>query len=106
MLLVLPYIIFFLLLGFEYAGTIIEVGEGVDDSKVGQDVMGVSLFGAYSSHIVVSEDLVFPLPRKMSCYEAAGFPSVFLTAYYGLFELAHPRPHQTVLVHSAAGGVV
>jgi len=37
--------------------------------------------------------------------QAAGFPTVFLTAYYALFELAHPRPGQTLLVHSAAGGV-
>ena len=37
--------------------------------------------------------------------QAAGFPTVFLTAYYALFELAHPRPGANVLVHSAAGGV-
>jgi NADPH:quinone reductase-like Zn-dependent oxidoreductase len=36
----------------------------------------------------------------------AGVPSVFLTAYYAMFELVHPHSWQTLLVHSAAGGVV
>jgi len=82
------------------------VGEGVDESRIGQDVFGVTLFGAYASHIVVPADQVYPLPAKMTPEEAAGFPAVFLTAYYGMFELAHPRPKQVILVHSAAGGVV
>jgi len=37
--------------------------------------------------------------------EAAAIPAVYMTAWYALFELAHPRPGQRVLVHSAAGGV-
>jgi len=37
--------------------------------------------------------------------EAAGFPAVYLTAYFGMNELAHPRKGQWILVHSAAGGV-
>jgi NADPH:quinone reductase-like Zn-dependent oxidoreductase len=48
---------------------------------------------------------VFPLPARFDMAQAAGFPTVFLTAYYALFELAHPRPGNTLLVHSAAGGV-
>jgi NADPH:quinone reductase-like Zn-dependent oxidoreductase len=37
--------------------------------------------------------------------QAAGFPTIFLTAWFALFELAHPRPGARLLVHSAAGGV-
>ena len=73
---------------------------------VGRVVFGMILFGAYASHVVAPADQVYPLPSGMSYQEAAAFPAVFLTAYYGLFELAHPRPKQIVLVHSAAGGVV
>jgi synaptic vesicle membrane protein VAT-1 len=45
------------------------------------------------------------LPARFDMAQGAGFPTVFLTAYYSLFELAHPRPGHTLLVHSAAGGV-
>jgi NADPH:quinone reductase-like Zn-dependent oxidoreductase len=48
---------------------------------------------------------VFEVPPGADSIQMAGFPTVFLTAYYALFELAHPRPGQRVLVHSAGGGV-
>ena len=91
--------------GFEVAGTVKEVGSAVRSVEVGQKVLGVTRFGGYTSHIILTEDLVFPLPKGFSVEEAAGFPSVFLTAYYGMFELANPREGLDVLVHSAAGGV-
>lgn len=91
--------------GFEVSGEVTEVGEGVTRWKVGDRVLAVTRFGGYASHVVVPERQVFPLPAGWSLAEAAGFPAVFLTAYYALFELAHPRPGARVLVHSAAGGV-
>jgi NADPH:quinone reductase-like Zn-dependent oxidoreductase len=51
------------------------------------------------------ESQVFPAPPGLGVVAAAGFPVVFLTAYYALCELARPGPGSTVLVHSAAGGV-
>jgi synaptic vesicle membrane protein VAT-1 len=68
-------------------------------------VMAVTRFGGYASRIVVPESQVFPLPPRLDVHQAAGFPVIFLTAYYALSELAHPRPGSTILVHSAAGGV-
>ena len=91
--------------GFEVAGTIQAVGEGVTDLEVGDRVFGVTLFFGYASQVKVARDKVFALPEHISFEDAAGIPAVFLTAYYGLVELARPRPGQTVLVHSAAGGV-
>lgn len=91
--------------GFEVAGEVLEVGEGVTHYQAGDRVMAVTRFDGYTSHLVVPEIQAFPLPESMSFAEGAGFPAVFLTAYYGLIELTHPRPHSTILVHSAAGGV-
>eukprot|EP01098_Paradermamoeba_levis_P013337 TRINITY_DN6067_c0_g1_i2.p1 TRINITY_DN6067_c0_g1~~TRINITY_DN6067_c0_g1_i2.p1 ORF type:complete len:389 (+),score=120.19 TRINITY_DN6067_c0_g1_i2:108-1274(+) len=123
--------------GFEFSGVVIEVGEEAEEKtkttnkspenlvlierenekesesengnkfKVGDKVVGVVRFGAYSSHVVVPTDQVLPLSSDLglSFEAAAAFPSVFLTAYYGLFELAHPKKNDLVLVHSAAGGV-
>lgn len=91
--------------GFEFSGKIISKGSNVNDLQVGQDVFGVSLFGSYSKMIKVPHNQLFPLPDKLNRYEAAGFPTVALTAWYGMFKLARPRPGSYVLVHSAAGGV-
>ncbi|HZI07296.1 MAG TPA: medium chain dehydrogenase/reductase family protein [Archangium sp.] len=91
--------------GFEFSGTVAAVGRDVKDVPVGMRVFGVTRFGGYASHVAVPRHQVFPLPARLDMAQAAGFPTVFLTAYYALFELAHPRPGATLLVHSAAGGV-
>jgi len=91
--------------GFEFSGKIISKGSNVHDFEVGQCVFGVSLFGGYSEVIRVPQHQIFPLPEKLDRYEAAGFPTVSLMAWYAMMELARPRPGSWVLVHSAAGGV-
>ncbi|MBW3566613.1 MAG: medium chain dehydrogenase/reductase family protein [Proteobacteria bacterium] len=91
--------------GFELAGTVAAVGKGVKDLEPGSIVMGVTLFDAYQSKVVLPRAQVFRVPYHWSVTQAAGFPAAFLTAWYALFELAHPRMDQNVLVHSAAGGV-
>lgn len=91
--------------GFEVAGVVKEVGEGVTKFSPGQKVIAITLFGGYSTHLVVSEDQVFPLPEFLNFAKGAAIPTVFLTAYYALFELAHPKKNDTLLIHSAAGGV-
>jgi NADPH:quinone reductase-like Zn-dependent oxidoreductase len=91
--------------GFEVAGFVGAIGEGVTDLQVGDPVYGVTLFNGYASQVKVARERVFALPEGVSPEEAAGIPAVFLTAYYGLVELAQPRAGQKVLVHSAAGGV-
>lgn len=91
--------------GFEFAGTVHAVGTGVTDLSPGDRVFGVTRFGGYATHVAVPRHQVFALPARFDMAQAAGFPSVFLTAYFALFELAHPHAGQTLLVHSAAGGV-
>lgn len=91
--------------GFEVAGSVDAVGEGVTGLKEGDAVFAVTRFGGYASSLVVPRHQVFPLPHGFSVDEAAGFPAVFLTAYYAKFGLANPREGDRVLVHSAAGGV-
>ncbi|MFQ5525440.1 MAG: medium chain dehydrogenase/reductase family protein [Thermoanaerobaculia bacterium] len=91
--------------GFEVAGRVAELGAGVADVAVGDEVLAVTLFGGYATEVVVPRDQVFAVPERVTLEEAAAFPSPFLTAYYGLIELARPRSGEAVLVHSAAGGV-
>lgn len=91
--------------GFEVAGTVAALGAGVTDLAVGARVFGVTRFGGYASRLTIPRHQVFPLPEGFTPQQAAGFPAVFMTAYYALYELLRLRPGMSVLVHSAAGGV-
>jgi NADPH:quinone reductase-like Zn-dependent oxidoreductase len=91
--------------GFEFAGAVDQIGPDVSGFAIGDPIFGVTRFGAYASQLCVPAHQLFPLPDGVSPVEAASLPVVFLTAYYALFELVHPRPGDRALVHSAAGGV-
>ncbi|UCC56546.1 MAG: zinc-binding dehydrogenase [Gammaproteobacteria bacterium] len=91
--------------GFEVSGTVRATGSTVTDLVPGTPVMAVTRFNGYATRVVVKRSQVVPLPASLSLEAAAGFPAVALTAWYALFALAHPRDGETMLVHSAAGGV-
>jgi NADPH:quinone reductase-like Zn-dependent oxidoreductase len=91
--------------GFEVAGVVAETGAGVEGVRPGDEVFAVTLFNGYSAHVVVDRAYVFSKPEGVTFEQAAAIPAVFLTAWFALFELAHPRAGQIALVHSAAGGV-
>ncbi|OBG22026.1 type I polyketide synthase [Mycobacterium sp. 852002-51057_SCH5723018] len=90
-------------LGAEGAGVITEVGPGVTGLAVGDAVLG--LLGVVGSEAVVDERVVARVPAGWSLVDAAGVSVVFLTALYGLSELAGLRSGERVLVHAATGGV-
>ncbi|MGQ0614622.1 MAG: zinc-binding dehydrogenase [Planctomycetaceae bacterium] len=90
--------------GFEAAGRVAALGTGVAGPAPGTRVVAVTRFGGYASRLVVPAAQVFALPDDIDLRTAAGFPTVFLTAWYALFELGRPRAGSTMLVHSAAGG--
>jgi len=91
--------------GFEVAGTVEATGEQVTDLAPGTPVMAVTRFNGYATRLIARRQQVFTRPQRLSPEQAAGFPAVSLTAWFALFELAHPRARETILVHSAAGGV-
>lgn len=91
--------------GFEVAGVVESVGDGVTDLAPGTAVIGVTLFGGYSSALCLPRAQVFAMPPGLDSAQAAGLPTVFLTAHFALHELAQLRRGERVLVHSAAGGV-
>lgn len=91
--------------GFEVAGHVIATGKNNDEFAVGDAVFAVTRFNGYATKLCVDRKQVFAIPENMSMAEAAAFPTVFLTAWFALFELVHPHAGDRVLVHSAAGGV-
>nr|ATY46587.1 polyketide synthase [Micromonospora sp. HK160111] len=93
-------------LGGEAAGVVVGTGAGVTGLAVGDRVMGmVDEFGAFGTVVDTDARLMVPIPDGWSFTEAAAVPIVFLSAWYGLHDLARLRAGESVLVNAAAGGV-
>jgi acyl transferase domain-containing protein/acyl carrier protein len=90
-------------LGVECAGRIVALGENVRGLHIGEEVIAIAS-ECFSSFVTMSAHFVFPKPANLSIAEAAAFPLVFLTAYYGLMHLGHLSQGERLLLHSAAGG--
>jgi NADPH2:quinone reductase len=91
--------------GFEVAGEIVEVGEGVLDWAPGDRAVALLRHGGYARDVVVPIRNLFRYPESLSPAEAAAVPVAFLTAWVCLFECARARAGETVLILGAAGGV-
>jgi len=91
--------------GYEVAGVVDRVGEGVSGFAEGDRVFGMPRFGGYTDTIALRTEQVYPLPAAMSFEEGAALPVVYLTAYNMMLFTGHLRPGSRVLIHSAAGGV-
>jgi synaptic vesicle membrane protein VAT-1 len=91
--------------GYEAAGTVDAVGDGVDRAMIGKRVVVLARFGAHADQVCVAQANAFPIPDEMSFEEAAAIPVNYLTAYQMLFRVGSIRPGESVLIHMAAGGV-
>jgi NADPH2:quinone reductase len=91
--------------GLEVAGTIDAVGKGVSGWKPGQRVLALLGMGGFAEFAVAPAIEIQPIPEAMSDDEAAAFALVYQTSYFGLVERGHMQKGESVLVHSAAGGV-
>lgn len=98
-----------LILGWDVAGVIEEVGAGVTWLRVGDEVLGMPLFpalpGGYAEYVVAPSRQFVRKPKALSFEQAAGLPLAALTAWQGLVETGRLQSGQRVLVHAAAGGV-
>ena len=96
--------------GFDVAGEIEMVGESVTEFKPGDKVYGCTLFGSYSSRILIPKVQMRKMPNWLSFADAASLPAVSMTALYALSLAGHfPSENifsnKAILIHSAAGGV-
>lgn len=91
--------------GLEYSGIIKAVGSEVKTVQPGEAIMGVTRFGAYTTHLNIDHRYVIPLPKNWDFSAGASFLVQVLTAYYALVHLGNLQKGKTVLIHSAAGGV-
>jgi len=91
--------------GYEVAGTILELGEGVEGFSHGQRVVAGTQFGGYASQVAVPANDVIALPDDLSFEQGAAIPVNYGTAWAGLVGYGNIQPGERVLVHSAGGGV-
>jgi NADPH2:quinone reductase len=93
------------IVGYQAAGVVREVGEGVERLAVGQPVVATMFAGSHAELVSVPAASVWPLPDGLSVRDAAGVPIEFATAHDCLFEFGRLQPGETVLVQAGAGGV-
>lgn len=91
--------------GYEVAGTIDAVGPGVPESRLGEPVVAMTIFGGYSSSLVVDAAAALVRPPGLDAATAVAIPVNGLTAWMMLVVMGRVTAGDRVLVHSASGGV-
>lgn len=91
--------------GLEASGIIEQVGEDVTSLYVGQRVLAFPLNGSYAEYIIADENLTFVIPEQISFDVAGACGVVAFLSYELLANVAKIQNGDTVLIHSASGGV-
>src|SRR5262249_51372169 len=91
-------------LGLEVAGRVLRVGPRVRHVQPGEEVLARVAEG-FSGVVTAPGHCVVHRPKRLTPQQAAAIPAVYITAWYSLCHLARMARGETVLVHSAAGGV-
>jgi len=91
--------------GYEVAGEVVALGPSATAFAVGNKVIALTRFGGYSSHVSVKQEQVFELPPGLDFAQGAALPVTYLTAYQLVVAMGRLRSGETILVHSAGGGV-
>ena len=93
-----------LTIGLDASGTIVET-TAQSNFSIGDRVIAFPKAGSYSEYVVANEKLVYKIPESLSFEQAATMPTVSILSYMLLHEIGQVQPHDTVVIHSAAGGV-
>jgi NADPH:quinone reductase-like Zn-dependent oxidoreductase len=92
-------------MGYEVAGTVEAVGEGVAQSFIGRPVIALTRFGGQAELVVVPVGQVFEKPQQLSFEQGAAIPVNYLTAWALLVAMGGLKKDEAVLIHNAGGGV-
>lgn len=91
--------------GSDVAGIVTQVGEGVNNFKVGDEVVAMLMNGGFAEEVIAPAKVCVPKPKAMSFVNAASFMMVYGTSYHALKDRAKIQPGETLLVLGASGGV-
>lgn len=90
--------------GTEVAGIVAEVGDQVEDMRVGDRVLASVRSGGFATEVVAPAMNVHHLPEAVDMVAAVHFPTIYATAYAALKWRAAIQPGESLLVHAAGGG--
>jgi NADPH:quinone reductase-like Zn-dependent oxidoreductase len=93
------------ILGDDIAGRVEAVGVNVKQFQPGDEVFGISNFGAFAEYVSVPENVLVLKPASMKFEEAAAVPVAAITALQGLRDKGQVQPGQKVSINGASGGV-
>jgi len=91
--------------GYEVAGEVESVGDGVEAFAVGDRVLAGTQFEGYAELVTAREQDVLPLPERLSFEQGAAVPVNYATAWAGIVMMGGLRKGDRLLIHAAAGGV-
>ena len=93
------------ILGMEVSGVITELGEGVQDRKVGEKVCALLAGGGYAEFAVADAGCVLPVPESVNLIEAAGLPEAAFTAWANIVDAGRLHTGETLLIHGGTSGI-
>lgn len=94
-----------LILGADFAGTVDEIGSSIKKFKIGDAVYGKILLGCYAEYVIVKADELSLKPETLDFENASSIPMGALTSWQAIFDTAHLKSGQKILIHAASGGV-
>jgi NADPH:quinone reductase len=93
------------ILGLEVAGEIAARGDAVTQWEPGDKVCSLTHGGGYAEYVAVPASHCLPVPQGFSMVEAAALPEAAMTVWSNIFDRAHLKPGETLLVHGGTSGV-
>jgi NADPH2:quinone reductase len=91
--------------GLEVAGRIVALGDGVHESKVGDQICALVAGGGYAEYVNAPAVQCLPVPRGLSLIEAAGLPETFFTVWVNVFQRAALKGDESLLVQGGSSGI-
>ncbi|EGC33471.1 hypothetical protein DICPUDRAFT_36677 [Dictyostelium purpureum] len=93
---------------YDFSGVITRIGSGSNldlyPYTIGDQVYGLGK-NSSASHMIVDMDAIYFKPKNLSHCESSALPTIYLTSYYSIYIVGNLKHNETVLIHSASGGV-
>jgi NADPH:quinone reductase len=93
------------ILGLEVAGEVVEAGNSIDQSVIGQKICALTNGGGYAEFVAVPWAQCLPVPANLSLVEAAALPETCFTVWTNVFDRGQLKPGESFLVHGGSSGI-
>ena len=91
--------------GLEVSGTVVSVGQNVNEPPINSEVCALVTCGGYAEYCLAAASICLPVPEKISLVNAAGIPETFFTVWTNVFERGQLKARESLLVHGGSSGI-